>query len=350
MLMPALVAALALSACGGSGASSSGGGSISRPTGTLRIMAEHEVLESAMLGPFEQAHPGLKIETAEVEGSSEAATKLSAGFSTDVVETCADEITPLLKRGILQPIETSKLTNWDELDRSLRSTTGTTFQGKQMFVPQQAGPHGLIYNTADFPKGVDTIKELFNPALKGKVAMNGDDKSIIAMTAFSLGIKNPFQMSEAQLTEVGKYLNAHASQFRAFPESDASQLNLMKSGEVELMDGGLGTANEMIAGGVPVKYVLPKEGGYSWVCGLAITKNAKNLNAAYALINYYTSVNAQAHFGDEGYVIMNEDAVSHVKAALRSTAAPASLAGITIEQEPKNPQRWVEIYQEVISG
>jgi spermidine/putrescine transport system substrate-binding protein len=350
ILVCALAATLLLAACGSSGGSSSGGGSVTHPVGTLRIMAEHEVLESAMLNPFEEANPGLKIEKAEVEGSSEAATKLSAGFNTDVVETCADEITPLIKRDMLQPIDTAKLAHWNELYPELRTAKGSTENGKQMFVPQQAGPHGLIYNTEDFPHGVDTIKELFNPALKGKVAMNGDDKSIIAMTAFALGIKEPFQMSPSELTKVGNYLIAHAGQFRAFPESDANQLNLMKSGEVELMDGGLGTANEMIAGGVPVKWVRPKEGMYSWVCGLAVTKNAKNVNAAYALINYYTSIKAQAAFGDDGYVVLNRDALPSVKPALRATADPASIAGATIEQTPENLPRWDEIYQQVVSG
>lgn len=369
--MAAVVAALALAACGGGGeskagaelsgagekpaagatsATTEGGAGAAKLSGTLRVMAEHEVLEGAILKPFEQANPGLSIETAEIEGSSEAATKLSAGFSTDVVETCADEIRPLLQRELLAPLETSRLSHWNELYSGLRSAPGVTVNGRQMFVPLQAGPQGLIYNTEAFPHGVESIKELFNPALQGKVAMEGDDHSMIAMAAFSLGIKEPFNMSAQDLNKVGRYLLAHANQFRAFPKSDANMLNLMKSKEVVLMDGGLGTAQEMIAGGVPVKWVKPKEGYYSWVCGLAVTKNAQNVNAAYALLNYYSSAQAQARFGNEGYVVLNQNAIAKVKPSNRKFADPASLSGAVVEQEPSDKARWSEIYQEVVAG
>lgn len=347
-------AAVALAGCGigfaSTGGTATGGGSVAHPEGTIHVMAEHEVLEPAMVKAFEEKYPEVNIEDDEIEGSSEAAAKLSAGFHTDVVETCADEITPLEERGLLQPIDTKKLANWDELDPELREAEGTQEKGQQMFVPLQAGPHGLIYNTEKFPEGVTEIKELFNPELKGEVAMGGDSKSMIVMTAFSLGIKNPFKMSEAQLEKVGNYLDEHGSQFRTFPESDANQLNLMKSGEVILMDGGLGTAEEMIEGGVPVKWVRPKEGIYAWICGLAVTSNSKNTNAAYALINYYASAQVQAKFGNEGYVILNKKAVPMVEAEHQETADPKSISGTVIEQSPPDPQKWLEIYQGVISG
>ncbi len=349
-----LGAAVALAGCGftfaSTGGTATGGGSVAEPEGTIHVMAEHEVLEPAMVKEFEEQYPEVNIEDDEIEGSSEAAAKLSAGFHTDVVETCADEITPLEQRNLLQPIDTKKLTNWSDLDPELREAEGTKENGEQMFVPLQAGPFGMISNTEKFPDGINEIKELFNPELKGEVAMAGDDKSMIAMTAFSLGIKNPFKMSEAQLEKVGDYLEEHASQFRTFPDSDANQLNLMKSGEVMLMDGGRGTAEEMIEGKVPVQWVRAKEGVYAWVCGLAITSNSKNTNAAYALLNYYASARVQAKFGNEGYVVLNEKAIPMVEPEMRGGADPKSISGTIIEQTPANPQKWLEIYQGVISG
>jgi spermidine/putrescine-binding protein len=350
----AAAAALALSACGSSGGSGGATSANGKPTGTLRIIAESEVLAPAMLAPFKRAYPGLKLETANVEGSSEAAAKLSAGFNDDIVETCADESNLLTRRGLLQPIETSRLTYWKELSPTLRSAEGAVVKGKLMFLPGQAGPTGLVYNTQDFPHGVDEDKELFNPALKGKVALDvgGDDKSMIAMTAFALGVKNPFHMSESELERVGRYLIAHASQFRTFPDSDANELNLMKTGEVILTDEDLGAVHEMLEAHIPVKWVRPKEGYYSWTCGLAITKDATNLNAAYAFLNYYTSPAAQAVFGNEGYTVTNEDALSKVKPSLRATADPTALKGATIEQTPSNSKasKWFEIYQQVVGG
>lgn len=351
LALAGLLAGLTLSGCGGGGASV-GAGQSGPPTGTLRIVAESEVLAPSVLDPFKHTYPGLKLETAVVEGTSEAAAKLTAGFHDDLVETCADESDLLTRRGLLQPIDVARLTHWKQLAPVLRAAEGAVVKGKLMFLPGQAGPMGLVYNTKDFPRGVDEDKELFNPALKGRVALDvgGDDKSMIAITAFALGVKNPFHMSEAELQRVGHYLIAHANQFRTFPDSDANELNLMKTGEVILTDDDPGAVHEMLEAGIPVKWVAPKEGYYSWTCGLGITKNAKNLNAAYAFLNYYTSVRAQAIFGDEGYTVTNEEAVAQVKPALRASANPVSLTGATIEQAPANPSKWFEIYQQVVGG
>ena len=47
----------------------------------------------------------------------------------------------------------------------------------------------------------------------------------------------------------------------------------------------------------------------SWVCGLAITSSAENIDAAYKLINYYASPEAQAISGEQGFVAMNPKAL-----------------------------------------
>ena len=70
------------------------------------------------------------------------------------------------------------------------------------------------------------------------------------------------------------YLLDNRDQFRSFAESDASMVNLFKSGEVVLADGGRGTTQAMVDDGLPVEWVAPEEGALSWVCGLALTSKA----------------------------------------------------------------------------
>ena len=66
-------------------------------------------------------------------------------------------------------------------------------------------------------------------------------------------------------------------------------VNLFKSGEVVLADEGRGTTEAMADDGLPVEWVAPTEGALSWVCGLAISSKAENIDAAYKLIDYYAS-------------------------------------------------------------
>ena len=56
-----------------------------------------------MIDPVLEANPDLKIETATFDSNEEAAAKLAGGFEADVVEICADEMTPLLDAGPAAP-------------------------------------------------------------------------------------------------------------------------------------------------------------------------------------------------------------------------------------------------------
>ncbi len=161
--------------------------------------------------------------------------------------------------------------------------------------PASAGPHGLIVNTDEVdPSQVDSYADLFDPQYAGRAAIESTPLTAIGVTALALGMDDPMDLSPDQIDQVKQYLLDHRDQFRDFAESDASMVNDFKSGEVVIADGGRGTTETMIKDGVPAQWIAPKEGVLSWVCGLAITSDAQNLDAAYKLINYYTSAPAQA--------------------------------------------------------
>jgi spermidine/putrescine transport system substrate-binding protein len=124
-------------------------------------------------------------------------------------------------------------------------------------------------------------------------------------------------------------------------------VNLFKSGEVVLADGGRGTTEAMIDDGVPVEWVAPKEGVLSWVCGLAITSDAQNVPAAYKLINYYASPEAQAISGELGFVAMNPEALPLIPAKYKQTADPKSLEDAIPETQPDESEAYDRAWQEV---
>ena len=108
------------------------------------------------------------------------------------------------------------------------------------------------------------------------------------------------QLTDAQIAKVQSYLEDHHDQFRSYTESDADTINLFKSGEVVLSDGGRGTALAAQQAGLPVKWIAPKERPLSWVCGLGIPSQSKNIPGAYKMINYYLSPETQAASGGTG--------------------------------------------------
>ena len=75
----------------------------------------------------------------------------------------------------------------------------------------------------------------------------------------------------------------------------------------------------------------------SWVCGLGITSDAQNIDAAYKLINYYASPEAQAIIGEAGFVIMNPEALPLIGPEFRETADPKTLETAIPETQPRQP-------------
>ena len=117
-----------------------------------------------------------------------------------------------------------------------------------------------------------------------------------------------------------------------------------------LSDGGRGTALAAQQAGLPVKWISPKERPLSWVCGLGIPSQSKNIAAAYKMINYYLSPQTQAASGAEGYVVTNPKAVPVVPKKFRHIADPADVANAIAESEPPNFDAYVHAWQEVQAG
>jgi spermidine/putrescine-binding protein len=357
LIAPALaaVAVVALSGCGGGGGTTAAAPAPTTPatpaSGELRVFAYEDSIAPELLAGFKKANPDVKLRTATFDSNQEAAAKLKAGFSADVVEVCLDEAKPLLRANLLREIDPKGVPALADLAPSVRDAEGAVVGGKRYVVPLSAGPEGLIYNTEKLPQGISSFKDLFDPALKGKVALEGDYAlPPIAETALALGIKNPMNMGAADLQRVIDYLKANKDQFRTFWQSDSDVANLFKSGEIVATDGGQGLAKEIADDGVPVKWVPAKEGVISWVCGFGISAQAKNLDAAYKFIQDQASPAAQAVRAESGYVVTNPKALPSVPAEFRTTADPAVLDGAIAEEEPPNFDAWTRGFREVQTG
>jgi spermidine/putrescine transport system substrate-binding protein len=350
LLLVLAAAALVLTACGSAGNSSlapapkNPGASVS---GTLRTFTYDDTIAPNLFDDFKKQNPDLDVQSATFDSDSEAAAKLAGGFRADVVEVCADEIDPLLVRNLLRPIDTKGVPAFDKL--AFRNAPGIrNDKGQVMFIPLQAGPQGLIVNTQKIPNPPDSWKALFDPRYKGQVALEGDEPlTPIGETALALGMKDPMNLSDEEVSRVQDYLISHTDQFRSYTQSDPDTVNLLKSGEVVLSDGGRGTAYQAKKAGVPVKWVAPKERPLSWVCGLGIPAHSGNIQAAYKMINYYASPPTQVQSAKAGYAVLNPAAFPRVPAAYKATANPANVANAIPERQPGNFETYVHAWQEV---
>ena len=348
----ALVAALVATGCGGSG----GDSGLAPPpddmdapaTGTLRVFAYGDTVPDEMLDPFREANPDVDLKVATFDSNKAAAAKLAGGFEADVVEVCTDEMEPLLARDLIRPLDPKAITEFDELAFAHADEVKNP-AGEVLFVPASAGPHGLIVDTEALGSGIDSYQALFDPANAGQVALEATPLTAIGAAALAIGLDDPMNLTDEEVEQAKQHLLDNRDNFRAFAESDSSMVNLFKSGEVVLADGGRGTTEAMADDGLPVEWVAPTEGALSWVCGLAISSKAQNIDAAYKLIDYYASPEAQAISAEMGFVAMNPDALPMVAKQFKDSADPSNLETAIAQTEPENADVYERAWQEVLA-
>src|SRR5206468_7233938 len=95
-----------------------------------------------VLGPFQKANPDLNLKTAVFNQDNEAITKMQAGFNVDLVNSCTENAPRMYSLGLIQPIETSRLTDWNSLFPAIRTLDGVAVDGKTIMIPETGGTSG----------------------------------------------------------------------------------------------------------------------------------------------------------------------------------------------------------------
>ena len=240
--------------------------------------------------------------------------------------------------GNLQPMDTSKITNYDKIAGTFRSgkltPESTIAQGtaphtvgfvdgpdSKTFSAPESGWMTLIptiYNADTLGIRPDLIKrpittwaELLNPEFKGKASIL-DISSIgimdAAMVCEAMGeitygdkgnmTKEEIDKTMAIFTEAKK-----AGQFRAFWKSFDESVNLMAAGEVVIQSMWSPAIAAVKSKGIPCVYQPLKEGYRSWGGGLGLSANLSGieLEAAYEYINWYLSGWVGGYLMRQGY-------------------------------------------------
>jgi spermidine/putrescine transport system substrate-binding protein len=362
----AVVACLSLvaAACGGGGdastpaaGSSSAGASVDPAsiTGTVRLYSYSDGFDPDYMKSFYETYPNIKLETASFGSNEEAVAKIQAGFQADVINSCVDEATlEMVNKGMYMPLDTSRLENWDDIFPLMKTLPGVTVDGKVYLVPADAGTAGIMYNADVIKTPPDSWTDLFDPQYAGRASMEDLAITAIDIGALANGISDPLSMSSDQLDMVTQYLKDHRSQFRTYYKGDAEIRSLFKSGEIVISSGYPGTAKLMREkDGMNVQFAVAKEGQMLWTCGYGISPNIDpaNLDAAYALLNWYSSLPPQIYAATNfNYLTSNQGILDAVPPKVVKEAALDSLfnsENAIPASPPDDRAAWVAAWTEV---
>jgi spermidine/putrescine transport system substrate-binding protein len=350
--MGRLAAILMCVALVGVACSKSSGGS---QTGSVNFFTFKSSLLPDVIKPFTDANPDLSLQATTFDTEDEAVAKLQAGFKADVVYACLTDTERLVSAGLVQPIDTSRLTAWDSLFPYYKNSSQIRVGDKVYMVPAFGGTTGLLYDPNKVPGGITSFRQLLeDPKLKGKVAIEDNAKYGIAMGALALGFKDPYDLTDADLEQVKEWYLEHKSQIRAFYSDESEFFDLYQSGDIVAGFGYKGYDVGLAKQGASVTFAPASEGALTWTCGYSIGANATNLDGAYALLDWFLSPTAQSVYATK----LNQMATN--KATLDSLpqsvveeigmSDPAQLDASIPTQVPANYDEWEKTWQEITSA
>src|SRR5258707_3645052 len=243
--------------------------------------------------------------TAIFADEDEAFAKMRAGFKPDVMGPCYYEFPRWQEAQMLQPIDTTRLKNWNKISPVLRNLPGISAgPGKVWFVPHYWGNTSLTIRTDLAPEYAKSQSWdiLFDPKYKGRVSVMDGVDDTVPFIAHMAGI-NAYEMSEADWVKVQAKLRELVPHLRFVSSDDTALAQGLASGELVAAMSWRTTFASLHREHKPVAYLNPPGGIFTYVCGLVMHKDPSNEDKALALIDSSLSDEAAvytiSHIGDE---------------------------------------------------
>jgi len=340
----------ALAACG---SSSSSGGSKPNANGTvtLRVIGigvdQNPVLQAQAL---KDLNINLVYTTADTPTTTQKSITQPQNF--DVGHLYVHQVPQLLPAGVMQPIDTSRISLWSGVAPVLRSgkltpspncTYGQGDAAYRMLPLKSSDPAQLTGGSSPFQAAqaqtvpsstkiigmpgvfnvdsigydkkviphVGTWAELFNPAYKGRVALINDpqigpmDAAMAAEASGKLQFADKGAMTKQEIDNLTKLLidMKKSGFFRAFWSTFTESVNLMAGGEVVIESMWSPAQTVLLESGKHVGFAAPKEGFRGWCGCTMIYKHVSGptLDAAYKYLNWWLSGFPGANMARQAY-------------------------------------------------
>lgn len=216
----------------------------------------------------------------------EGIAKCMAGFKPDVLFPCNRKLKKWYDAGLIAPIDVSRLSNWDDVLDSLKNIEGTVFEGNRVWVPTDWGHTSILFRTDLAPEYVDndTYGILWDPKYKGKVACFDSLVDCVSIAAIMAGV-DPFKYTDESLEKTREKMRELVQNIRYFSNDPTSLEQGLASGELVAASAWNESVVRLKEQGLPVKFMDPKEGVMTWVCGLSIGAYTQHYDKAHDMID-----------------------------------------------------------------
>ncbi|GAB4383169.1 ABC transporter substrate-binding protein [Albidovulum sp.] len=262
-------------------------------------------------------------------GEEDALAKVLAGFKADVMHPCNYSVTRFVNAGLVTPIDTARLSNWPDLFPELQTADGVVVNGDVVMAPADWGNASIAYRPElmdDAFKAAPSWAIFYDEAYRGKVSMVDDPFAIVlgAMVG-GMSFDEAYLLKGDALKAAADTWGKKAVDISRFLWSDPTEAEqAMASGEIVAAYAWNALVKNLRDQGIAVEYARPKEGFFTWFCGLTLLDTGLADPAmAYDFIDAWLSPETGRTLIDWGY------GHSNMKAFAEADPAVVESMGIT---------------------
>ena len=229
---------------------------------------------------------GAAVQVNVFGSNEEMLAKLQAGGSGwDLFVPTNYTITTYVEADLIEPLDLSKLPNYDAAAFEARFAEAGTVGGKLYAVPKNWGTTGMAWDSGKAKAPFTSWKEFFDVTrtdFSGRTIVHDYQLTTIGSAlkyfGYSFNSVDPAELAEAEklLIEVKPHLFAITSDYQPPMRNGDAWLTMCWTGEGKQLNRDL----------PEIRFALGKEGGEIWSDYYAIPKNAPHRDAAYALLNF----------------------------------------------------------------
>lgn len=160
----------------------------------------------------------------------EAFQKLRSGFKADLAHPCSQSIVKWREADLLEPLDTSRIKEWDHVMKGFRDMPGFSDAGKQYVLPLDWGSTAMTYRT-DLVDDADaaTLASFADPKFEGRVSIGDNVDDAYALGFLATGVTDWTTATDEQFQAASEFLRKVNKNVRAYWQDGASLAQLMAS-------------------------------------------------------------------------------------------------------------------------
>ena len=303
---------------------------------------------------FEEMY-NCKVEHVYFTSLEEMLTMLRTGGlgTIDALLPNSNVLLQAIQEGLIQPIDTSKLENYNDLRDDLKNFDDAIDDNGDVYgIPWAWGTTSLGYNTEVIDEEITSWKALWDDKYAGKVAYFDDYNTAILTAALYLEEEDPYNPDLVKIEEALLDLKANT---RTYWSSYDDFLKPFSAGEIVIGNMWVGLASTIYRSGDPVNYIYPVEGAVGWSDFWAIAKDAPNYELALKWVDFMSGVQFQTDFANDPYGAIPSntkvlDSLSdELKMAFFIYPEPPTNLVMQASQDEATKQAWLEVWNNVKS-